>query len=192
MKIGVDIDGVLANFVDPFLKYIEQKKNLRINKTDIDTYHPWQKFGISKDEMQILIEDFYVHEMFKQVEPLEGSKEGIDFLHKMSRLHIITARDKNLVGDNTKQWLAKHFGQKFSSINFSRNVRLGQVGKSKAEMGKNLDLSWMIEDSIEIAQKCSQIGIKVILIDQPWNQGKLPTGVLRVKDLSEVAKIPLT
>jgi uncharacterized HAD superfamily protein len=53
-------------------------------------------------------------------------------------------------------------------------------------MVRQLRLDLLIEDELHVALAVAVVPIPVLLFDRPWNRGKLPTGITRVRDWSQV------
>jgi uncharacterized HAD superfamily protein len=58
----------------------------------------------------------------------------------------------------------------------------------KSAMCKELGIQVMIDDHMSVAKDCAEAGIRVLLFDQPWNQGELPMGAERVHSWDEIVK----
>src|SRR3989339_709596 len=83
LKIGIDIDDVIINFIKPFLKFYNEK--FKDNKNFSDC------IKITKEKEFILIEEFNCKK-FHELELIEEFKNKINFLFKNYEVFFITAR----------------------------------------------------------------------------------------------------
>jgi len=189
MKIGIDIDDVLAAFNAGFITYY--------NKTFLTNY----KFeDLSDYNYSVLIKDIepeaifdrvfeYVYSPeFEKVQTIKGSQEGINSL-KGNQLYVITSRSTD-IKDPTLNWLNKNFSG-FEDIiftnSFTQNPTLKAEKKSAA--GKRLGIEYMVEDAPHHAEDLASNGIKVILLDAPWNKElKGSEMILKAKTWDDVIK----
>src|SRR3989339_167530 len=91
LKIGIDIDDVIINFIKPFLKFYNEKFKDNKNFSDCTSYHFSDCFKITKEKEFILIEEFNCKK-FHELELIEEFKNKINFLFKNYEVFFITAR----------------------------------------------------------------------------------------------------
>lgn len=185
MKIGIDIDEVVVEFVRGYLKLYNQKYNKNIKFEDIFTYSLWKPLGRSKEEVFELADEYYLSESFDKIELVQGAKEGIKELNSISEAVFITSRP-NIIKEKTKTFLKQVFPDPNLKIIHSSNSYSQTNGKTKSEICKNQKIDILIEDDINYALDCADNGIKVILLDKPWNQEKEHKNIIRVKDWDEI------
>ncbi|MFH1682370.1 MAG: hypothetical protein ABIA37_01100 [Candidatus Woesearchaeota archaeon] len=185
MKIGIDIDEVLADFVNPFLDYYNWGYETSFCREQIISYNFWEVLPTAKEETYHLVRDFHNTDSFKNLPLIDGSQEAVSRLEQDHNLFVITSRSYSLVGKATEDWLEQHFPQKFSQVYFTGSWS-DQPDKSKHQLCSELGLDLMIEDNLDYAKKCSQV-TQVYLMDCPWNQGNhLPERIIRVKNWPEI------
>ncbi|PIN73242.1 hypothetical protein COV20_03355 [Candidatus Woesearchaeota archaeon CG10_big_fil_rev_8_21_14_0_10_45_16] len=186
MKIGVDIDGVLVDFVSGFLQYYNLKYGTDLKYNDATTYYMEEAFGLPQDKISSIMNEYLRSHAFVRMQLIPGSKEAIGNLSSRHSLHIITARSSDIY-DRTVGWLHHNFPGCFSKILFSNSPGLPKM--SKAAICKQQGVSILVEDSLENALTCSAAGVTVFLMDCPWNQrGQLPENVIRVSDWQEIVE----
>lgn len=94
-------------------------------------------------------------------------------------VHIVTDRFwYPQIQDDTRQWLSNRL-IRVSSLVFAHKTE-------KQSVARNLEIGWFIEDQRSNANLLSEV-CRVLLIDQPYNQGLLAPDVLRVKTLQQAA-----
>ena len=179
MKIGIDIDGVTADFVTPFLPVLEEALGRPVRYEDITTYHFQDAFGYGQ-EMEIQIrKEIDRRDLLRCLPAIPGARETIRRLARSHDIHFITARPEALWGQVTRTWLDGR-GFPYASLRF----REGR----KAEASEGFDL--FVEDFLETALDLAAQDIQVCLYDQPWNQARyLPEGCTRVRSWQEVEAV---
>jgi len=186
MKIAIDVDEVLGNFTDPMIVFLNAKFDGTLKKENLKRYRFWKDFGLSMEDGLKLMNEFYVTDLFKNIMPIAGSIDGIKELKKKNELFVITSRQKKIVGKETEKWLDKYFRNSFNGLYFSSNSSFGESANPKHKFCKKLGADVIIEDSLYTARECASAGIKVLLLDYPWNQGALHKNITRVKDWDEI------
>jgi len=187
MRIGIDIDDVVCEFVKLYLEFHNNKFETNFTFKDISKHLFWENLGLTRDEIQPHFQDFrHNHLLLENFPIVDGCKEAIFNLSESAEIIFITSRPENIMPE-TRRFLEKNF----SGINF-KLIRSGEVygnGKTKADICKEIGIDVLIEDSLPFCLNCSKIGIKSLLFDKPWNQEeKLPGSVIRVKNWEEISE----
>jgi uncharacterized HAD superfamily protein len=188
MKIGIDIDEVISEFVRPYLEFHNNKFNTNYFFEDIQNHLFWEDLGFSNDELQKHFDEF--NDKFLTLENmpfLEGAKESIDFLSKNNNLFIISSRPKK-TWERTHSFFEKNFPENNFKIIFSNEIHnLNESFKSKGDICNSLDINFLIEDSPEIAREAAEKGIKVFLLEKPWNKNyEKHENIIKVKNWKEI------
>ncbi len=188
MTIGIDLDEVLADFTGAIIKFHNKAFNTSFQKEHFHTYEFWRIWGGTASDAAKEINEFYKSRHFENINPVFGSRKGVDILSKKHNLKIITAR-QNYIADKTKKWLDNHFADKFSEIHFANHY--SPIGKSvkKSEICSKINIDLMVEDRLEYAKDCVSVGKNVLLFDCPWNQSAdLPENIKRVYSWEEIVE----
>lgn len=169
LKVGLDLDGVVYDFITPFDRFAESRGYL-IDRTKYDR-------GINRKSLEKLFDVFFKSKPYEWIPIYKNNLELFRRLgEKLFDYYIVTHRDHY---DNSKeQTIArlKHDGIIYKDIYFS---------KDKFLYAKSLDLDLFFEDSLENAIKIVQNSdTKVLLMDKEYNQGELQEGIIRLKDNS--------
>ncbi|MFO0743441.1 MAG: hypothetical protein U0469_00060 [Candidatus Paceibacterota bacterium] len=188
LKIGVDIDEILAPFNNNFIDFLNKKINTNYKVENFSSYNIEEETGHTKEEIHELLDEFSISLNAKEMMPIFGAVESIFDLQKNDcELYAITARPV-YIETETREWIEKHFSNHFKEI-----YHLGRSHKSeikeinKGDISKELDIKIFIEDSLKNAFEISSHNIPVILLDKPWNQEEnLPENIHRVKDWDEI------
>jgi uncharacterized HAD superfamily protein len=190
MLIGVDLDEVLGDCITPLLEYHNKKYGTAVDRNNIRHYNLNKTFGGTMEETLKKVEDFYDTDYFENMPPVKGAIDGIHELKKNNELTVITSRP-SFIEDKTIKWLNNHFPNCFSSVNFTNQWMQYSIDSmtTKGKLSKDLGVKIIIEDALEHAEECVSHGIKVLLMDAPWNQtDTLLTDITRVRSWNEIVQ----
>jgi uncharacterized HAD superfamily protein len=186
MKIGIDIDEVLAKFIVAFAEYHNKQYETSLKESDFSSYNLEGVLGVTTEEKVKRLKEFYLTEEFKNLEPVPGSKERVLELKKNNELFIITSRHKEAY-KVTKVWIEKHFPNTFSGMYFADYSAEDAITKN--HFCEELGIDVFIDDCLTYATECGDKDTKVFLYDFFWNQTEeLPDKVTRVKSWDEIVK----
>ncbi len=187
MNIGFDLDEVLADLLSSLIKFHNTNYKTNLVKEHFVSNKFWEVWGGTKDEATQKVYNFHASDYLRNLKPIDGSKEIVDFLKKKNNLFVITSRSNDFESA-TVEWINQHFPKKFSSINFANHY--SQSGKqiTKSSICNDLGIDIMIEDSVDHALDCLSPTRKILLVDHPWNKSFNPIrGIYRIKSLKEIA-----
>lgn len=185
MKIGVDIDEVLAEYIESVITFFNKKTGRSLKKEDFKTYNFWETWGGTREEAIKLTEDFFNSELFDLIEPIKDSKEAINNLFKNHEIFFITSRPFRWK-EKTEKWIIKHINEN-PKIIFSSDFHTGQ-GKTKSRICKEHGIDLIMEDNGKYATECAEEDIPSILFNKPWNQGVSHNNLIRVNNWKEALK----
>ena len=184
MKIGIDIDEVVVECVKHYLEIYRREYGKHKQFEDITTYNLWEPLEISREEAIALFDNMFNKEMLHKVDFIDGAKEFINKLAEKFDLFFITARPLTIKKE-TKDFLETHFPYILFEIRHSRRFS-DEKSIAKEEICRNLGVSILVEDDLNHAEGCANVGIKVLLLDKPWNQDFEHENVLRVYNWKEI------
>jgi uncharacterized HAD superfamily protein len=176
MKIGVDIDGVLANSLPLWVTELNKFFNKNKRLEDIHLYEIHKTYEITAADFEIFLERKGSLLMSKPV-PVTGSSYYLGRLKQQHEICIISARDKKYFQE-THSWLEKN------GLPYDELLLLGSHEKKEFCLEKNLKV--LVEDTLEIGIKVSAAGIPVMLMDAPYNRGDLPELIYRKHSWEEI------
>lgn len=190
--VGCDADGVLTDMSGYNIR--EGKKYFKKEPVDPNAYHTRDIFGVSKTRETIYGLRGALNKYCKEEPPRPYSVDVITNLSNQGvEFHEITARKfvtfNNAVGKYYRhlfeEWLKKHKFN-FKSIQYcseEESPRDKLMGCSK------LKVDVMIEDKPDVALYLAENGIKIILMDAPYNKDLQHENITRVYDWLQIEKI---
>jgi len=186
MKIGIDIDEVLAEFMEAFFGYYESAFGEKYFVKDIrDYYSDFSRIsGLNRKKFLEIMDDFYRTGFYRKTRPVDGAVKAVGELSGRHELFAITARSEK-VKKETMEFLEKHFLDVSFKVFFSNELHEGANIK-KEDICKGLGIGVLVEDSGKYAICYAEAGIKVLLLDKPWNQGVEHENIIRVNNWDEV------
>ena len=164
LKLGIDLDGVLANVHDQIRYRIKSDLGF-----EPDEFVDWakderlKKYGItSKWIYTTLFNDGW---FWARIEP---HLENIETLQKWAthcEIHIVTGRHKETCGMETLGWL-RRYKVPFDKLTFEQVMH-------KVVYLNNNEIPVLFEDRFFEANKCAAFGIRSYLIKRQWNEKHL-------------------
>jgi len=185
MRIGVDMDGVLANFTGSALENIRDVWGIDLEYEDIviprmgDLVHSkmseYQKirYKCPRD----LYNQISPPGFFEELEPYPGAIETLKELHEDHDVVIVTKPlEWNHCPGEKYTWLNKHLG-------FKPKLLLASSMEAKGLV----DVDVMVDDDPRVIK--SLYGTMGIMVEHPWNEEfRKFEAVYSVKTFSEVPK----
>mgnify|MGYP006286362713 CR=1 FL=1 len=189
MRIGVDLDEVLADYLNAVLKYYNFTKGTDLKWEDFFSYDFWKVWGGTVEEMIDELYAFYQSSYFKSMGLVKGAKEGIAELRKDNELFIITSRQDD-ISEVTRNWVEENFPGVFAGVYFVNNYSRTGQRRTKVEVCDQLKIEVLLEDQTKYALECVSDNRKVVLFDYPWNQElDQREGIYRVADWPEAIEV---
>jgi len=187
MKIGIDIDEVIAEQLDELIKFYHMKTGKLVEKDKFHTYYWPDVWKISIEEAIAIDHEFKKSEFFDNIKPAEKAVEVIKQLIKNNEIFIITSRPL-IFKERTENWLKRHLGDLNFELIHSENLHKNIKMSTKAKICKEFGIKIILEDDIRYALDCAESGVKVVLFDKPWNQNVKHKNIIRVKNWIEALK----
>ncbi len=184
IKIGIDIDDVIIEFMKNYLAFINKKNKTDFKWHNIKEYHLWKtEIYNSKEKAIKEMHDFLDSEEFDNLSLLPEVKESIELISNTHEIYFITARPKK-IKEKTELFFKKEFPNNNFNVFYSGDI-FG--GKTKSEICEQIGISIMVEDNLTYALNCANKGIRVFLLDKPWNEHeKKNENIIRVNDWNEI------
>lgn len=195
MKIGIDVDDVVADCAVPYLKAFADWFRVELGDVPLG-WHLLDGFTqIPKEEQEEFRIRLYGGPFFSQLDPYPDCVAALGRLATVGHeLHFITARSERRRAV-TEEWLARH-----GLLPFARGVHLRPTadfaprrydasGSADFKVAKatELRLDAFCEDDPVISERLAESGVRVFLFDRPWNAELRHPRVTRVAGWDEVA-----
>lgn len=182
--VGVDIDGVLADYPDCFINYVNDKVGTDFKVEDLNQYNLYEAItDIPTEVMKGLKHDFRKSGELKKVGVLSGAKKFLKTLKdKGYKIVLLSARpykEYRRIFADTKEWLDKN-DLIYDAILWDED----KLNRLIREFGED-NVSFFVEDNLKNANSISK-STKVYLLDKSYNQGKTDKNISRVVNLKEV------
>lgn len=186
LKIGIDIDNVIADSYPRYIDAFNKKFGVAVKYEEIfDFYYLENYVGVDRAQTSQFIETvLHSNEFQLAIPPYEEPQKIIKkWADQGFSIHYITSRP-DFTKTVTLKWLKKHgFLAKGTKLHLLDINIHSKDTDYKKEIVNKWKVNLMIEDSLDIA---SALDIPVFLLDRPWNQGKLPKNVTRVNNWAEI------
>ncbi|MDD5547464.1 MAG: hypothetical protein PHN74_00985 [Candidatus Pacebacteria bacterium] len=179
MIIGIDLDEILADSLNAIVEFHNKKYGTTLKRNDFHSYRFWEIWGGTREEAIKKVYEFFITNPM-HINPIAGSFEALKTLKKNGHeLLIITARQNELI-EYTNKWIEKHFPEIFSGIHYANTYTMAGHSRKKSDICNGLGIKLLIEDDLTHAEDCAKSGIKILLLDCPWNQNSLPKNTERI------------
>jgi len=178
LRIGVDIDNVIAQFVPAYLERHNKKHRTNFTIYDIKSYYLCDWLNIPEEEIVKNIFEMQVGGEYMLLKPVPNVSKYINILKEKGHEIILITNRVN--ADDTILWL------KIQNVHFDKLFTI----KSKSWILDLLHLDYYIEDNPNNAYTANKKGIKTIIFNQPWNRMVKETDTMkRAKNWKQVIKI---
>lgn len=175
MRIGVDLDGVISDFVSTFIRVVDEKYGVKLDPSQIYVHDLFLVLGITEDDALSLI----LETLSRDLDVFEGAREALVQLKTNHEIIIITARPAQTY-EMTKKWLEQ------KNIPHDKLHYLVEGNKHQKELGLDVFVDDHLKEIIRFYGKAK----KLIIFDHPWNKS---LNVLRLferaKNWNEVVHI---
>lgn len=188
MKIGIDLDEVLADFAECYLQFYNMKKNTNHKRSEMFSYYFEDIFKDPIDEIINLIYEMYESGFYKNMTPVKGSIDGVQKLKEKHQLFVITSRQKHFEVQ-TMEWIEKFFPDTFEKVILTNYASKEGKEKSKADICNDLEIDVFIDDQIRYCNACLNQKRSVFIFDCPWNkEGEISPDIVRVQNWAEIVQ----
>lgn len=185
MTLGFDIDGVLADFITPFLKLLELRTGGGVIDPDTITdpnfmHHPYLTKQII---MECMESASYDPEFWRALAPLPTPRQwrALDELSRDHQVVFIThrwVRDTYDIHRVTCDWLNRH-GVSDPVVHFTQD--------RKSVLVKELNIKLFVDDRHENCEDvATATDAAVFMLHRPYNQAFNHPKVRRVRQLDEI------
>lgn len=190
-KIAVDIDEVLADFVNHFVRFSNERWSTTLCFDDYD--ENWAAmWGVDLDEMKVRAQSYYNSDLVENLTVIPGAHKGLTSLAVNYDIVALTSRPR-VVSHRTVSWIDKHYGELLTeeTIHFAGlwdELTEHSHKRTKGELVQDLGIDILIDDQPKHCLGAAECGKSAILFgDYAWNRDiMLPSNVVRCVDWSAV------
>lgn len=177
MKISIDIDGVLRDFifslVFTYKKYYPSHIIQPIKSFDVDKYFP-ENSGVD-----MFWKDHAYEVMFKNAPMIKDADRGMKYLRRFGHEIIITTAQTEQTIEPTMMWLKKH------------KIKFDHLYSTREKQEVDFDIH--IDDDPKYISKIVKAGKKAIIFSSTQNKDTVPKEIeeqcIRVKDWQQIIDI---
>jgi len=165
--IGFDIDGVVADTMEAFIRLAREDHGVdTISPEDITDFDVEDCLDLAPSVMKNIFVRLMNEPVTAGLRPMAHAVSVLKEFARVAPLHFVTARPDR---EPIAEWLRFELGPDV----FSR-VRLVAMGAhdNKTEYIKDLGLEYFIDDRAETCIALHKEGISPWVYTQPWNRGK--------------------
>lgn len=183
-----DVDGVLVSWIEGFDALMKKYGYPRVIENE---YNLVKAFATTKDVIDKVAHEYVTSDVIANLHPIRDSVNVIRFLNQEHgyKLHCITSISSHPVTHeyrllNLQNLYGKDTIYKLDCVDHNYEKR------QHLEKYRDSGLFW-IEDHIENSFFGKELGLKSILMDQPWNKEFFDDEIIKVNDWNDIAKLLL-
>lgn len=195
MRIGIDIDDVIAKTGQIFYQKINERFGMKVDFTKVP-YYSWVdeqvfKKGYSAEEFYGFLNEFQTSSPYHDTLVLRrGFKEIVKKFYKKGHIIYLISNRHVLILPYTTVWLKNLGILPYVSGVLHNSYMEKPYSKFKIREAKRLKIDVFLEDALDYALPLAKNKIKVLLFDRPWNQKQdLPRNIYRVDGWTQAEKI---
>jgi len=185
-KILVDVDGVLLDWTGAFETWLAETRDMHV-QTDENVYELSQRYGITQERVDALIERFNSSAWIGFIKPFRDSVSILArFKGDNYHFEAITSSHDDYWASELRRRNLEHW---FPST--IRRVRCLKTQAPKDKILKEYEGSgfWWVEDKPENCEAGLRAGLKPILMTHDFNVDYHHPEVVRAKDWTEIYEI---
>jgi hypothetical protein len=177
MKIAIDIDETLIDFMGSFAEWQNRRYLTSYKVSQLQGLDFWTTWGYDKPEAIRRTEEFYFSPEQLLISVIDGAREVIEELAKYHELYTATARPER-VKNITRRLIENNFPRCFKDHFCVGTWGIEAPAMNKAQRCKEEGIELVIDDSLRVINQCLEVGIAPVWYQKDWNLGKrAPEGV---------------
>ena len=185
--IGIDIDCVLADSIEMFIPYFNERFNQNLSLNQIKHYEFEKCYeNVTQDDIIRAFKDITKKKLWAGIKPVKDAGLFLKRLKEKYFRIIVTSRPEEFMGEQTQEWLEKYRFE-YDKLLY---MKTGENDKYNTGLNNGYRFDLMIEDCPDFALKISEYGIPVLLYDYPWNRlENAPENIYRIFNLNEALEL---
>lgn len=183
VRLGIDIDGVLANFDIQYRRLLKSRFGIILARRDVTRFNIPELVGLSQKDSEKIIEEFRERRLWENLSLVRGVLPFIKYINANCSVTVVTSRPLELK-EMTEKWLAR------KKIRYERLMLTAGGSKWTAFEKTAGKPDYFIEDCLEYALSLADKGIQVLLLDCPWNRGPVKhPNIKRMAGFDEIVRV---
>lgn len=192
MRIGVDIDEVIADSAAVYVPFMNRLFGRDRKKEDLFSYAFEETFDLTEDQMKEFWRSFAREGCWARIPPVEGAAETLARLRAAHEIVLVTGRPGEHLEEETRAWLAEHRMPHDALVFMGEDDKDAAVRRVLGDSPAGRGLDALVDDHWGFAEAAAGRGVRVFLVNAPWNRtAPEHPMVRRVRDLREAAGIIL-
>lgn len=181
-----DVDGVLVSWIEGFDALMEKYGYPRVIENE---YNLAKAFATTKDVIDKVAHEYVTSDVIANLHPIRDSVNVVRFLNQKYgyKLHCITSISSHPVTHEYRLLNLQHLYGK-DAIHKLDCVDHNYEKHKHLEKYRDSGLFW-VEDHIENSFFGKELGLRSILMDQPWNKEFFDDEIIKVKDWKDISKL---
>ncbi len=166
-EIGFDIDGVVADTMEAFIRLAARDFAILVRPEQITDFMVEECLDMDPQVVEIIFNRLMKSPLEEGLQPISDALPVLQFLAEQAPLSFITARPDPAP---IAAWLEKHLGRRVFS-----QARLVATGDHDGKVAfiRELGLRYFIDDRPQTCrQLAAETDITPIVFSQPWNRGR--------------------
>jgi len=187
MIIAIDIDDTIAEYASEIIKLLQERYGVTMTRAQWTNFDLEDSPGFAHLRTQIhTCMSIIMNEgIMRTLKPYPGVLVALKNIGEHHQIIFITARgsgrgDWHLAKKHTLSWLQKN-NIAFQGLYFAEHSK-------KHLIAQELNADLLIEDNGAIANAAAHLGMKVILMDQPYNSDITNSLIIRVTNWKDIEK----
>ena len=173
MNTAFDLDGVLIDILPVLRRELLRITNIDIGELKDLRHYGFERYGVTEKQKDQALERSYPQ--YRDHSRIDGATEVIH--NQPYPIQVVTARSSKFL-ISTFGALEYHFPDVPFEVAFTNGHN------NKLEIVKDFD--FFVEDRGETALHLAEHGLKVFLLDKPYNQGFEHPNIIPIDDLREL------
>ncbi len=164
--IGFDIDCVVADTMEAFIRLAAEEYNIKIRPEEITSFQVEKCLAINPEIIEEIFLRLLTHPRENDLKPMPQAVEVLTRLAAQAPVSFITARP---VEAPIAAWLESTL-----PADVYQSARLVATGShdGKADFIKNLGLEYFVDDRLNTCRELAGAGLSPVVFSQPWNRGR--------------------
>lgn len=168
-SVGIDIDGVLADFVSCYLGELNERFGYEYEPGSVVNWDFVKALGIPGEVNESIWNSPGLLARMAEAPVYETGRELVELLALTGkRIHYVTARGQTGIDSPSKRVLER-LTEDWLMTN---DMPLGSVSywRDKREVAQHWAIKAFVEDSPRNAMQLAEFGVPVLLVDWPYNR----------------------